>query len=97
MSDREVAEALDALEGLLGEPLDRLDGARVGQWHDRFRQAVAAAERGPGWAALVERAHALGQRLDQVLAQALTERESLRRELDAGGQGARALKAYRPR
>lgn len=97
MSDQAVAEALDDLERLMGEPLERLDGDRIGQWHERFRAAVAAAERGPGWGDLVGRAHALGQRLDQVLGQALSQREALRQELDAGGQGARALKAYRPR
>lgn len=97
MSDQAVANALDDLERLLAEPLERMDGERIGQWHERFRAAVAGAQRGPGWAALVERAHDLGRRLDQVLGQALSQRDALRRELDAGGQGARALKAYRPR
>lgn len=97
MSDQVVAEALDALEKLLAEPLEHLDGDRIGQWHERFRTAVDAAERGPGWPGLVRRAHDLGQQLDRMLGQALLQRDALRQELDAGGQGARALKAYRPR
>ena len=63
----------------------------------RLMRRQRPAERGPGWAALVARAHTLGQRLDLLLGQALSQRDALRRELDAGGQGARALKAYRPR
>lgn len=97
MSDQAVAQALDELEALLAEPLERLDGGRIGAWHARFRAALDAAERGPGWGDLVERGHALGRQLDQRLGQAISERDALRQELDAGGQGARALKAYKPR
>jgi len=97
VSDRAVEEALDELEALLSEPLDQMDGERIGAWHLRFRAALSAAERGRGWVDLVARAHALGGRLDQVLVEAISQRDALRRELDVGGLGARALKAYRPR
>ena len=40
---------------------------------------------------------ALGLVLDRVLGELLEQREALRKELDAQGQGARALKAYQPR
>lgn len=97
MSDQAVAEALDDLERLLDEPLERMDGARIADWHARFRQAVETAERGPGWPDLVARAHALGQRMERCLAQAISQQEALRQALTVGQQGARALQAYRPR
>lgn len=97
MSDLGVAAALDELEAMLrGRPED-LSADAIEQWHVRFREALADAERGPRWREHLDRAHRLGQDLDRVLGVLLEQRETLRKELDVQGQGARALRAYLPR
>ncbi len=93
MSDREVVLALDALEQLLQGELPEPEA--IAAWREGFDQAVLSASRGPGWAAIVTRAHALSKSLD-ARAEALAEqRDLLRRELNLQGQGARALKGYK--
>lgn len=97
MSDQGVAAALDALESLLEGPPECISAEVVERWHAQFREAVASAERGPGWKEQLERAHRLSLSLDRVLGLFLEQRDALRKELDAQGKGIRALKAYQPR
>lgn len=94
MSGQDLSALLDELELLLGA--DEPEGPAIADWHDRFRAAVAIAERGADWPELVARCHRLALRLDQAAAHLSVEREGIRRELDLQGQGARALKGYRP-
>ncbi len=93
MSDREVVFALDALEQLLQG--DFLEPDAIAAWRGGFDQAVLSATRGPEWAAIVARAHALAKNLDARTEALVAQRELLRRELDLQGQGARALKGYK--
>jgi hypothetical protein len=95
MSDRAVSEVLDQLEILLGGILARPDGQAIADWHQRFRTAVAAAERGPEWPGILARARDLGVLLDQQTTQLQAAQKAVRWELEKGALGQRALKGYR--
>ncbi|WP_306590690.1 hypothetical protein [Geothrix sp. 21YS21S-4] len=95
MSDRALQSLLDELEQLLQAP-DALEGDVIAAWQARFDAAVAGAERGAEWPQLVARAHALGTRLDAAAERLSQQREGIRREMQLQGQGARALKGYKP-
>lgn len=94
MSDQALSALLDELEQLLGagEP----EGPAIADWHERFRATMATAERGADWPEIVTRCHRLALQLDQAADHLSAAREGIRRELDLQGQGARALKGYRP-
>lgn len=93
MSDRDVTEALDALEQLLQG--DVLEPQAIAAWQASFEQALDNATRGPGWAEIAARARTLATRLDARTEALVEQRERLRSELNLQGQGARALKGYR--
>jgi hypothetical protein len=95
MSDAGVTKVLDDLEGLLENLLDDPDPQAVADWHDAFREAVAGAERGPGWQEIRNRAHELGRRLEQRTGQLQALRGAIREELLAQERGHRALEGYR--
>ena len=93
MSDRDVTEALDALEQMLqGEVLEP---QAVAAWQASFDQALGNATRGPGWPEIAARARTLAARLDARTEALVEQRDHLRTELNLQGQGARALKGYR--
>lgn len=93
MSDQEVVLALDALEQLLQGEL--LEPEAISAWREGFDLAVHTASRGPDWAGVVTRAHALSKKLDARTGALVEQRELLRKELNLQGQGARALKGYK--
>lgn len=94
MSDRDVLAALDDLERLLAVPMEHAEPGAIGEWHERFRTAVAGAERGPGWPEVLVRAKLLGRLLKRREAMVVAARDSLKRNLEQKGQGRRALTAY---
>jgi hypothetical protein len=94
MSDLDVIRALDAMERLLQEqdlPLEVLP-----EWQKTYAAAMASADRGPGWDVIMDRAHALGKRLDQAADTLSVKRDEIKRELDLKALGSRALKGYKP-
>ncbi len=96
MSDTRLTASLDDLERLLGSVLDDPDPQAIAAWHEAFKEALAEAEKGPQWAGIVERAHDLGKRLDQRVAQLQALRGAVREELVAREKGRRALTGYSP-
>ncbi len=94
MSRAELEAVLAELETWLAEgalpPAEHL-----ADWNARFRALAAGAERGPGWDALVQRAHTLAARLDRQVAALQQQKEVLQQELAGHSVGQRALKAYR--
>ena len=94
MSDEVVRLLVQEMEAWLADPAWEPDAEVLAVWDAQFRVALAQAEKAMGWEALVARAHKVG-RLLEVRAAALAE-DSLRLkgELNAQGQGARALKGY---
>lgn len=95
MSDQALERILDDLEHLL--QVDQLEPEALAQWQTRLDAALVAAERGPGWAGIVDRAHALSAKLDNRTAALVEQRDLIRKELNLQAQGSRALKGYRSR
>ena len=96
MSDGRVQASLDDLERLLATLVDDPDPAAVAAWHAGFKAALAGAEKGPQWAALIARAQDLGRRLDEQMRHLEAIRGAVRQELLAREKGSRALKGYQP-
>lgn len=96
MSDGDVAASLDSLERLLSSMTDEPDAGAVEAWHASFRLALAGAEKGPQWPLLVDRAHALAQRLDLQANRFTAIRGAIGVELQKRANGDRALSAYKP-
>lgn len=95
MSDQEVLAALEAMERLLLRQ-DPVEPEMFTDWRKTFDEAVATAERGPGWAEVVARAHLLAKKMDAAAETLSVRRNELRLELSLQSQGARALQAYKP-
>ncbi len=96
MSDHDLSRILDEMEQVLAQDPFPMDAAAIEAWRIRFAEAVASADRGPGWALLVDRAHGIGKRVQTILEDLTLQRDQLRLELDQHAQGSRALRAYRP-
>lgn len=94
MSDAGLRAAIERMEGWLADPSALPGPEALEGWNREFREAQASAERGPGWAELIARAHALAPRLEARTAILVTEREALRQEMDVQARGDRALKGY---
>jgi len=94
LSDLDLVAALDAMELLLQG--GALEPEVVAAWQERFDTALASADRGPGWASLVTRAHALATRVDAAALPLAEQRDQMRKELALQAQGVRALRGYRP-
>lgn len=94
MSDQALVRALERMEALLGAPNQVFDADTLAEWNQSFASAEAQAERGPGWAELVKRAHALSEKVQQRVVRLSQERDQLREELKIQEQGGRALKGY---
>jgi flagellar hook-associated protein FlgK len=94
MSDAEVLAAIERMEGWLQDPGSMPAAEGLADWNAAFQSAVAGAERGPGWAELVARAHALGSRVQERTEALTAVRDQIRNELGAQQLGDRALKGY---
>lgn len=94
MSDRAVRDALDRMAAWIGDAGWEPEPAILEAWNAEYRAALATAEKDPGWAELVARAHALGQLLEVRLAGLTELRNEIKAELDVQERGNRALAGY---
>ncbi|HEX9081362.1 MAG TPA: hypothetical protein VF768_03730 [Holophagaceae bacterium] len=94
MSDAAVLAAVQAMEAWLDDPDRAFDAPALEAWNRDFREAVATAERGPGWEALVVRAHVLAEAVLARQRAVEAQRDAVRAELEQQAQGDRALKGY---
>jgi hypothetical protein len=97
MTDQEVLQVLDQLEGILSAPLELPNAKAVAEWHEAFRRAAAAAERGPRWPEVQVRAKVLGVLLSRRVALIQDAQKTLKLRLDKVATGRRAIAAYRGR
>ena len=96
MSDRRVEASLDDLEKLLATLMDHPDAEAVATWHSAFKEALAGAEKGPGWPEIAGRGQRLGRLLDERVNQLQALRGAVREELLARTRGRIALSGYKP-
>ena len=94
MSDQDVVQVLDQLEVLLERIVAHPDGQAIADWHRTFKSAVAVADRGPEWPAILARAKSLGALLDQQMNLLQTAQKAVKWELEKGALGRRALNGY---
>jgi hypothetical protein len=94
MSDREVQQALDVFEAWVSDPAWEPDAEALATWEAGFKAVVATAERGAGWADLIERAHALGAQMEQRTEPYALQLAELHKALQAQELGRRALRGY---
>lgn len=94
MSDRGVLAAIQAMEGWLDDPDHPLDERALECWNREFQEAVARAEKGPGWSDIVARAHDLAKRVEARTQALSVQRDAVRLELEHQAQGGRALRGY---
>ena len=97
MSDGRIAASLDDLERLLAAMTDDPEPATIAAWHTAFKAALAGAERGSQWPAILARAQELAKRLDLKVDRLTAIRGAIRQELLARAKGSRALSAYQQR
>ena len=96
MSDLEISRVFDDLEALLDHTVEDPDPLAVAAWHERFKAALAQAERGPQWPELQARGQALGAKLNQKVSILRALQADLKHEMEAQGTARRALSAYAP-
>jgi len=94
MSDDAVLSVIDQMESWIEDSTWSPDPEALAQWNAAFQEAMASADRGPGWGKLIERAHAVGERLEARMVPFIQQRDDLKAELDAQGRGNRALRGY---
>lgn len=94
MSDVDVLREIERMEGWLQDCQQMPGPEGLAEWNQAFRSALMGAERSPGWAELVARAHALGTQVNDRAALLAVERDEVRADLDAQERGGRALKGY---
>lgn len=94
MSDGRVRAAIEQMEAWLADPTWEPDPDLLAGWDADFQEALAKAEKGPGWPDLAARAHAAGQLLEARSETVGQERDRLRNELEAQERGSRALRGY---
>jgi hypothetical protein len=94
MSDRDVIEALDAMEWIL-ESKD-VSARTFAAWQTQWNAAIASAERGPGWAEIAQRARLMSKRVDLAMVGVMADRDAVSKKLHQIAAGRRALKGYAP-
>ena len=94
MSDARVRAAVEQMEAWLADPDWEPEAKALARWDAEFKAALVAADRGEGWPALAERAHAAGILLESRLALAVEALDQMRMEIESQGRGNRALKGY---
>jgi hypothetical protein len=94
MSDSQVRSALEQMEAWLADVNWEPDPEALARWNEAYQAALAQAERGPGWADLIARAHAAGRAMEARTVIAIQERDRLKAALESQERGARALKGY---
>lgn len=94
MSDAAVRAALAQMEAWLADETWQPEPEVLAAWDSQFLAAMAAAERGPGWAEQIVLCHHLGERLQTRTVAMEAQLELLRNQLEGHSLGARALKGY---
>lgn len=94
MSDVAVEASLRAMEAWLEGRGGTMDDQVLADWNRSFQEAVARAERGPGWSDLVAWAHDLAKRVDERKRALEVDRDVIKAELNQQSVGDRALKSY---
>jgi hypothetical protein len=94
MSDTEVATAIRQMEAWVADPAWAPDPEALVRWNGEYQSALARAEKGPGWADLIARAHAVGRAVEARTIQFEALRDGMRVELEAQERGNRALRGY---
>lgn len=94
MKDGQVLSIIDQMESWIEDPAWIPDPDALAQWNTAFQEAMAQADRGPGWEELRQRAHAVGARLEARMVPFVQQRDALKAELDAQERGNRALRGY---
>lgn len=94
MSDGEVLAAIEQMEAWVGQAAWVPDPGALEVWNTSFLAAMASAEKGPGWADLMARAHAVGRLLEARTGQVEQVYESIKTDMKAQEQGLRALRGY---
>jgi hypothetical protein len=94
MSDLEVDAAITQMETWAADPSWVPDPEALARWNGGYQCALAKADKGPGWAALMVRAHTVGRALEARTRRFELLRDGLRAELEAQERGTRALKGY---
>ena len=94
MSNGLVRAAIEKMEAWLADPAWEPDSDALARWDQEFQAALGQAEKGPGWADLLSRAHLAGQRLEGRIAILSQDLDLVRAELATRDRGNRALKGY---
>jgi hypothetical protein len=94
MSDGRVRAAIEQMEAWLADPTWAPDPEALARLNTEFQSALAQAERAPGWADLITRAHAAGQVMATRAERLAEVRDQVKTELEALGRGNRALRGY---
>jgi len=76
MSDLDVLRAIEEMERRLRAGQRSMDPHSVQEWQIRFQAAVASAERGSGWARIVQKAQVVQGILEQRLIQIVVDKEA---------------------
>jgi hypothetical protein len=94
MSDAAVLQEIERMESWMRDPQNLPGPEDIAEWNRAFERALASAERGPGWSALMVRSRALGSQVNERSAALASQRDQVRVELDTQERGGRALKGY---
>jgi len=94
MRDGRVLSAVEEMEAWLADPSWDPDPDALARWNASFQAARAQAEKGPGWAALMDRAHVAGRMLEARIADMVEAQQQVRSELESRELGHRALRGY---
>ena len=94
MNDLRVRAAIEQMETWQADPEWQPESDALARWNREFQEALAQAEKGPGWPDLISRAHAAGHLLEARSAKMAEAQDQLRAELEAQERGNRALKGY---
>jgi hypothetical protein len=94
MSDGRVRAAIEQMEAWLADPTWNPDPEALAQWNIEFQEALAQAEKAPGWAELIARAHAAGRLMEARIVVAVEAQDRIRTDLALQEQGSRALRGY---
>lgn len=94
MSDAAVLSAIVQMEEWIDDATWNPDPDVLAQWNAEFQQAMAQAEKGPGWPELMARARAAGARLEARIPPFEHLRDALKAELEIQERGSRALRGY---
>ncbi len=94
MSDAQLGTTILQMEAWLADATWEPDPDALMRWDAEFKEALACAEKGPGWVGLIARAHSAGRELENRIAAVSAERDQVRAALEGHARGNRALKGY---